>query len=165
MYLGFKAYNRVQEGWSKVKTLFTIQIGVVIYLIWHELNSRSIPGYFLILSLTAYMQFLTLSVIIDSMVDNETAARTGGIHTKNLVFRVFMHLGFVALFIVSFQITGCSVNLFPPQFIFVALYTLANAAFALYLYYIWNEDSENFLFNRFAAIETKDDVPGKFHLV
>jgi hypothetical protein len=44
----------------------------------------------------------------------------------------------------------------------VSAYTLINACFFIYLYYVWNEDPENFLFNRKAAMENYKD-PGKYN--
>jgi hypothetical protein len=39
----------------------------------HEFTTKSVAGYYLILLLTTYGNFLTLSVIMDSMIDDETA--------------------------------------------------------------------------------------------
>ena len=39
----------------------------------HEFTTKSVAGYYLILLLTTSGNFLTLSVIMDSMIDDETA--------------------------------------------------------------------------------------------
>ena len=99
------------------------------------------------------MSFLTFSVLIDSMLNDETAKRWDGIHLQSKLHRIFMHLGALSLFIFSFFIPSCNVELFPHAFNLVAAYTLINALFIIYLYYVWNEHPENFLFNRYAAMQ------------
>jgi hypothetical protein len=69
MYRGFVEYNKVQEGWSKIKSLFVIQLACVIYMLIHEFTTKSVAGYFLIVLFTTYGLFLTFSVILDSMQD------------------------------------------------------------------------------------------------
>ena len=66
MYRGFKCYNKVTTGWSKVKTLFVVQAFCVSYLGFHEFTGRSIKGFYLILLFTSYGLFLTFSVVVDS---------------------------------------------------------------------------------------------------
>ena len=107
MFRGFRLFNRVQEGWSKVKTLFVIQSLTVVYLLVHEFTTKSVAGYFLLMTLVSYGSFLTFSVMIDSMQDDEMANRKDGIHLVNKIYRVAMHLGFILLAISSLYIEGC----------------------------------------------------------
>jgi hypothetical protein len=140
-------YGRVQSGWSKVKTLFVIQLATLLFLDLHEFWFKTVTGYFLILVLVTYGMFLTFSVIIDSMQDDATAARTDGIHLVNKVFRVVMHTWFVALFVLGQFIDGCSPTLFPTIFIQAGLFSLLNATYVVFLYFVWHEYRESFLFN------------------
>lgn len=108
MYHGFIEYNKVQKGPSKIKGLFIIQLGCVIYLLIHEFTTKSVAGYYLILLLTTYGNFLTFSVIMDSMIDSETNNRRDGIHGFNFFFRVGMHLLTAILGAISIFMDGCS---------------------------------------------------------
>ena len=66
MYLGFTNYQKVQEGMSKVKGLFIIQLLVVLYLLYVTYRGETVTDYYLILLFTHYGQFLTTSAVIDS---------------------------------------------------------------------------------------------------
>ena len=66
MYLGFKNYQKVQEGMSKVKGLFIIQFLVVLYLLYATFKGATVLNFYVILLFTHYGHFLTFSVVIDS---------------------------------------------------------------------------------------------------
>lgn len=134
MYRGFVQYNKVQEGWSKIKSLFVIQLACVIYMLIHEFTTKSVAGYFLIVLFTTYGLFLTFSVILDSMQDKETAARRDGIHGYNFFFRVGMHTMTAVFALMSLGIKGCDPVLFPDAFVSLSVYIAFYTLFTLYLH-------------------------------
>lgn len=101
----------------------------------HEFTTKSVAGYFLIVLFTIYGLFLTFSVILDSMQDEETAARRDGVHGFNFVLRVGMHAMTAVLAVASFWIKGCSPTLFPDAFLALAVYNLFYTASTLYLHW------------------------------
>lgn len=100
----------------------------------HEFTTKSVAGYYLIVLFTTYGLFLTFSVILDSMQDQETADRRDGIHGYNFLFRVGMHTMTVVLAAMSFWIKGCSPTLFPDAFVGLAVYIAFYTLFTLYLH-------------------------------
>jgi hypothetical protein len=154
MYRGFTLYGRVQEGWSKVKTLFVIQLITVAFIDLHEFWLKNVTGYFLILMCVTYGLFLTFSVMVDSMQDDDTAARTDGIHLLNKIHRAIMHIWFLVLFVRGQFIEGCYPVLFPVIFKQIGLFSLFNAVYFLFLYGVWTWKRENFLFNPFTLPPT-----------
>lgn len=147
MVRGFKLYNRVQDGWSKVKTLFIIQLLTVIYLLVHEFTTKSVGGYFLLVVLVSYGMFLTYSVVIDSMLEPNDDEKTDGIHLVNKVYRIFMHISTALLALSAYLIDGCRLQIFPPEFFFVALYSFVNAGFTHYLHKVYTDRPKEFLFD------------------
>jgi hypothetical protein len=108
MYIGFKLYNQAQQGWSKVKLLLVIHFMSIIYVFYHDMTSRSVEGYFILLAWATYSGFLTYSVVIDSMQDTETAKRIDGIHGWNRLFRILMHSMMLLIVIYSLTTLNCS---------------------------------------------------------
>merc|ERR1712203_1075705 len=68
MIIGIHNYNKLQPGWSKVKSLFVLQTVTIVYLLVNEFTHRHISGIFIILLFTQYCMFLTFCLVIDSMI-------------------------------------------------------------------------------------------------
>lgn len=116
-------------------------------MILHEFTTKSVAGYYLLITFVSYGSFLTFSVMIDSMLDEETAAQTNGIHLVNKFYRISMHIGAIVLVAQSYFINGCREEIYPHSFLWVAIYTLVNAAFTHYLHIVHTRHPEDFLFN------------------
>ena len=76
MIIGVRNYNRLIEGWSKVKSLFVFQTVIIVYLVTNEFTHRHIQGIFLVLLFTQYSLFLTFCIVIDSMITPSQDAST-----------------------------------------------------------------------------------------
>ena len=111
------------------------------------MTSRSVAGSFILVGWTSYSSFLTYAVVIDSMQDEATAARTDGIHWWNRAFRYAMHTMMFLIFIYSLNMKSCSDRLVPIEFNFLAIFVFINAAFMLYLHFVHANTPEKFLFN------------------
>jgi hypothetical protein len=68
MVIGIRNYNRLQPGWSKVKSLFIFQTFCIVYLLINEFVHRHISGLFLILLFTQYSMFMAFCIVMDSCI-------------------------------------------------------------------------------------------------
>lgn len=86
--------------------------------------------------MTSYGMFLTFAVLIESMQDENTAARRDGIYGFDYIFRICMHFATALLFALGiFVPIKCSVHLFPDIFTAAAIYVCVNGAYFGFLQY------------------------------
>ena len=52
MIIGIKNYNRLVDGWSKIKSLFVFQAVIIVYLVVNEFTHRHVSGIFIVLLFT-----------------------------------------------------------------------------------------------------------------
>ena len=128
MIIGVKNYNRLIEGWSKVKSLFVFQTVIIVYLVTNEFTHRHISGIFIVLLFTQYSLFLTFCIVIDSMISPTQDAnnKDSKMRLFNKIFRICMHTISLALFISTFWMVDCYQDIYPANFIAVTCIILTH---------------------------------------
>ena len=119
MIIGVKNYFKLTDGWCKVKSLFVFQTAIILYLLINEFFYHHMQGVFLILLFTQYSLFITFCLVVDSML---TPTQEEGFYKNNFriftkVFRAFIHLSSLALFISNFWMSACDQIIYPANFI------------------------------------------------
>ena len=137
MVIGIRNYNRLQPGWSKVKSLFIFQTFCIVYLLINEFTHRHISGLFLILLFTQYSMFMAFCIVIDSCIteadDHNTSWKTDKLKCFNKVFRYICHLTTFGLFVSTFFMKNCNTSIYPANFVAVVILILAHQVYDVYL--------------------------------
>lgn len=106
--LGWKAYNKVQIGWSWTKTLFVFQDVVIVYLAVWTLTPQVIKGFYVILCCASYQMFCTSLIVIDACkTDEQRANKWRGLQAVNSIFRLLINLFFWGLMVSTFWMPSC----------------------------------------------------------
>jgi len=126
MIIGIKNYNKLQAGWSKIKTLFVVQFAIIVYLVVNEFTHRHISGLFLVLLFTQYTLFLTFCLVVDSMLTKHQDEKIDDSKLRqfNKIFRVAMHMITFGLFVSTFWMKDCNSSIYPKNFIAVVIIIL-----------------------------------------
>ena len=137
MIIGVRNYNKLIDGWSKVKSLFVFQTVIICYLVVNEFTHRHISGIYLVLLFTQYSLFLTFCLVVDSMItsDQDANIKDSKLRLFNKVFRICMHLITLGLFISTFFMKDCHSEIYPINFIAVVSIVLIHQVYDVFLYF------------------------------
>ena len=135
MIIGAIGYRKVNKGWSKVKSLFCIQLVIIFYLLINEFTDRNFRGIFFILLGAQWSYFITFSLVIDSCITIEADENINQdkLKTFNWYFRLVNHLLTLGLFTTIFYVTDCNEKVYPPNFTLLIFLILLHQVYDVYL--------------------------------
>lgn len=160
MYIGLKAYHKIEVGFTPVKQLFVVEELAVVYMMVYEYNKQSIIGlYFLILA-SSFFMFCTLLIVMDNNItDKEYYALTPGAISRRAIRWIINILCAVLLWL-NFRMHNCTEDKsYPHSFLWLLGVIVVQQIYDLALYfYNYGVDVDNMKEDRRHPIRFNKDI-------